>query len=139
MKTTIFKSGWRVALEALDWSRTVFITLTCPYKRWSSENQKLKNIEIVNIQDAGYYVLAKFVDDEKTEIHITAYKVSTYFVALIPANKFQVPEQNTIFTPGGVLHTNNYQKGTWRIMLSEGPVEEMKLKRGGTSFGFIIG
>ena len=62
-----------------------------------------------------------------------------YFFALMPTNIFEVPEQHTIFTPGGVLHMNNYQKGTWRIMLSEGPVEEMKLKRGGKSFGFIIG
>ena len=26
-------------------------------------------------QDAGHYILAKFADDQKTEIHITAFKV----------------------------------------------------------------
>jgi len=88
------------------------------------EFHSFHHIDMPLQQDAGHYILAKFADDQKTEIHITAFKV---------------PEQHTIFTPGGVLHTNNYQQGTWRIMLAEGPVTEMKLRRGGNSFGFTIG
>ena len=72
----------------------------------------------------------------------------------------------TVYTPGGIIHTNNYQvctvlvlseclintfrdeviryamyylqKGTWRVMLSEGTVSEYKLIKHGNPFGFNI-
>jgi len=83
-----------------------FAHLDCPFER---------------IGDSGYYVLAKFNDEEKTELEITA---------------FQVPRRHTVFTPAMVIHTNNYLRGEWRTMLSDDPVTEVKLHRGGEQFTF---
>jgi hypothetical protein len=41
----------------------------------------------------------------------------------------QVPVRHTLYTPGGVMHTNNHLRGTWRTMLSDGPVHIAKLMR----------
>jgi len=87
------------------------------------EYHEFDHIDMPLQQDSGYFVLGKFANKEKTVLHVTAFKVGEFC---------------TIFTPGGVLHTNNYQKGTWRIMLSEGPVSEYKLIRRGQPCGFDI-
>jgi len=72
---------------------------------------------------SGYFVLAKFTDGSKTTIEITA---------------FQVPTRHTIYTPGGVLHTNNYLKGTWRTMLADGPIDEGKIEKDGQPLRFTF-
>jgi hypothetical protein len=43
-----------------------------------------------------------------------------------------------VFTPGGVLHTNNYLQGTWKTLLSDGPIKEAKLERAGGQFRFTM-
>jgi len=83
-----------------------FAHLDCPFER---------------IGESGYYVLAKFNDEERTELEITA---------------FQVPRRHTVFTPAMVIHTNNYLRGCWRTMLSDDPVNEVKLHRGEEQFTF---
>ena len=45
--------------------------------------------------------------------------------------------RHTVYTPGGVLHTNNYLRGTWRTMLSNGFVNEAKMEKNGKPFRFI--
>ena len=46
-------------------------------------------------EDSGVLVLAKFADDQETEMHITA---------------FRIPPLQTIHIPAGVIHSNNYLK-----------------------------
>jgi len=75
------------------------------------------------MKKSGHFLLAKWLDDAKTSIEITA---------------FQVPTRHTIYTPGGVMHTNNYLKGTWRTMLADGPIDEGKVEQGGKPLKFII-
>jgi len=64
--------------------------------------------------DPGYWVVAKWADEEETELHVTA---------------FIVPIRHTVYTPGGVIHTNSFLKGTWRTMLSDGAINEAALVR----------
>jgi len=75
------------------------------------------------MKKSGHFILAKWLDDAKTSIEITA---------------FQVPTRHTIYTPGGIMHTNNYLKGTWRTMLADGPIDEGKVEKGGKPLKFII-
>ena len=49
----------------------------------------------------------------------------------------KVPTRHTVYTSGGVLHTNNYLRGTWRTMLSNGFVNEAKIEKNGKPFRFI--
>jgi len=76
------------------------------------------------MKKSGYFVLAKWLDDARTSMEITA---------------FQVPTRHTIYTPGGVVHTNNYLKGTWRTMLADGPIDEGKIEKNGQPLRFTFG
>ena len=38
--------------------------------------------------------------------------------------------RHTLYIPAGVIHSNDYLKGTWRTMLSDGPVDHAHLYRG---------
>lgn len=51
--------------------------------------------------DSGFFILGKM---EKDVLHLTAFKV---------------PTRHTIYVPQGVIHSNDYLKGTWRTMLSD--------------------
>ena len=51
--------------------------------------------------DSGFFVIGKYQDDL---LHLTGFKV---------------PTRHTIYVPGGVIHSNDYLKGTWRTMLSD--------------------
>ena len=51
--------------------------------------------------DSGYFVIGKMVDDK---LYLTGFKV---------------PTRHTVYVPGGVIHSNDYLKGTWRTMLSD--------------------
>ncbi|VDI70778.1 switch-associated protein 70 [Mytilus galloprovincialis] len=53
-------------------------------------------------EDSGLFILAKYMDNG--EFHITA---------------FRLPVRHTLYVPGGVIHPNDYLKGTWRTMLSD--------------------
>jgi len=75
------------------------------------------------MKNSGHFVLASFTDDDKTNMEITA---------------FQVPTRHTIYTPGGVVHTNNYLKGTWRTMLADGPINEGKIEKNGEPLRFTF-
>ena len=59
-------------------------------------------------------------------------------VDFVPILMFKVPTRHTIYTPGGVMHTNNYLKGTWRTMLADGPIDEGKVEKDGKPLKFII-
>jgi len=76
-----------------------------------------------SIRESGHYILAKWTDDERTALQITAFKV---------------PARHTVYTPPMVIHTNNYLRGTWRTMLSDEPVYEAKMLKGKTPFHFNI-
>jgi len=76
---------------------------------------------------SGHYVLAKF----------TGFPASFHLLCL-QITAFQVPQRHSVFTPGGVLHSNNYLRGTWRTMLSDQNIQEAKLEKGGKQFSFKI-
>jgi len=76
-----------------------------------------------NFLETGHFILAKFLEEDPDSLEITA---------------FMVPNQSTIYTPGGVMHTNNYLQGTWRTMLADGPINEAKMYRNDEKFNFII-
>lgn len=76
---------------------------------------------------SGHYVLAKF----------TGFPAPMSLLCL-EITAFQVPQRHSVFTPGGVLHSNNYLRGTWRTMLSDQDIHEAKLEKGGKQFSFKI-
>ena len=51
--------------------------------------------------DSGYFIIGKMLDQT---LYLTAFKV---------------PTRHTLYLPGGIIHSNDYMKGTWRIMLSD--------------------
>ena len=51
--------------------------------------------------DSGYFIIGKMLDQT---LHLTAFKV---------------PTRHTLYLPGGLIHSNDYMKGTWRTMLSD--------------------
>jgi len=75
------------------------------------------------MKTSGYYMLAKWLNVEKTTIAITG---------------FQVPTRHTVMTPKDVLHTNNYLKGTWRTMLADGFINEGKMFKAGHPISFTF-
>eukprot|EP00092_Neocalanus_flemingeri_P009534 GFUD01010262.1.p1 GENE.GFUD01010262.1~~GFUD01010262.1.p1 ORF type:complete len:499 (-),score=133.69 GFUD01010262.1:90-1586(-) len=102
-ETWVLGGGGGAALETHNFSH-----LDCP---------------LTPMKKSGYFVMAKFVDDARTSIEITA---------------FQVPTRHTIYTPGGVVHSNNYLKGTWRTMLADGPIDEGKIEKNGQPLRFTF-
>jgi len=78
---------------------------------------------LIPMKKSGYFVLAKFLNEEETKIAITG---------------FQVPTRHTVLTPKDVLHTNNYLRGTWRTMLADGFINEGKLFKAGSPLTFTF-
>lgn len=72
---------------------------------------------------SGHFVLARWTNEDKTDIEMTAFKV---------------PLRRTIFTPAGTMHTRNYLRGTWRSLLSKAPVNVAKLQVMDEPCGLII-
>ena len=69
------------------------------------ERHGFHHLDCPLVEDSGYFVIGKMVKDGDTkELHVTA---------------FIIPTNHTIFVPGGTIHSNDYQKGTWRTMLSD--------------------
>ena len=70
----------------------------------------------------GIFLLAKFIDDEETILHLTG---------------FQIPKKHCMYIPGDVIHINDYLKGTWRTMLSDAaPIDYAYLEKDGVRFHF---
>ncbi|VDI13950.1 switch-associated protein 70 [Mytilus galloprovincialis] len=66
------------------------------------EKHDFSHLDCPLSKDSGFFILAKYV--ENGDFHITA---------------FQLPVRHTLYCPGGVIHCNDYLKGTWRTMLSD--------------------
>jgi Ca2+-binding EF-hand superfamily protein len=81
------------------------------------ERHEFHHLDCPIEEDAGYFVMGKMVDDE---LHLTGFKV---------------PTRHTLYVPAGVIHSNDYLKGTWRTMLSDEAdidhVQLVKAKREG--------
>ena len=98
----------------------------------SLEHHEFQHIDcpITSMETSGHFVLAKFLNERKTKIAITGFKV---LILLFFKHKYcppyKVPTWHSLFTPSHVLHTNNYLRGTWRTMLSDQWVNEGKLER----------
>ena len=76
------------------------------------EVHEFSHLECPLYTNSGYFILGKMVDND---LHLTA---------------FMVPTQHTLYIPGGVIHSNDYLRGTWRTMLSaEMEVREAKLMK----------
>ena len=73
---------------------------------------------------SGVFVIAKFLDKSETQIELTG---------------FVIPQEETLWVPPDVIHTNNYLKGKWNTMLNmDKPIEEVKLVREGKNFSFTF-
>ncbi|CAC5425133.1 SWAP70 [Mytilus coruscus] len=66
------------------------------------EKHDFSHLDCPLSEDSGFFILAKFMDNG--DFHITA---------------FRLPVRHTLYVPGGVIHCNDYLKGTWRTMLSD--------------------
>ena len=86
------------------------------------ERHDFSHVDCPIDRDNGILILAKFVDSDKTILHITG---------------FHIPQRHCIFIPGGTIHTNDYLKGKWRTMLSDAtPVDHVFLEKDGKKFWF---
>jgi len=67
--------------------------------------------------DSGVFVIGKFSGEGESELHLSG---------------FIIPPLHTLVLPGGVIHSNDYLKGTWRTMLSDAgsPIDHVHLHRG---------
>ena len=73
---------------------------------------------------SGVFVIGKFLDAAETKIELTG---------------FVIPQGETLWVLPGVIHTNNYLKGTWNTMLNlEEDIETVKLMREGESIIFTF-
>ena len=81
------------------------------------ERHEFAHLDMPMKADNGVFVFIKFVDDEETCVHISG---------------FRIPVRHTLYIPGGVIHTNDYLKGTWRTMLSDAgpPIDHVHLHKG---------
>ena len=59
--------------------------------------------------DQGIFVMGKFLNEEETEIELTG---------------FVIPRGETLWVPGGTIHTNNYLKGNWTTMLAGEKIDD---------------
>ena len=79
------------------------------------EKHDFSHVDCPKDRENGIFVLAKFVDEEESILHLTG---------------FQIPPHHCPFIPGGTIHINDYLKGTWRTMLSDGaPIDYVYLEK----------
>ena len=93
-----------------------------PRDKWGAggagfERHEFSHLDCPLNTDNGIFVFLKFLDEEETRVHISA---------------FRIPIRHTLYIPGGVIHTNDYLKGTWRTMLSDAgpPIDHVHLRKG---------
>ena len=89
------------------------------------ERHEFSHLDCPLEEDNGVFVFLKFDDEEQSVIHVSA---------------FNIPVRHTVYIPGGVIHTNDYLKGTWRTMLSNAgpPIDHVHLYRGSSKFNFAF-
>ena len=86
------------------------------------ERHDFSHVDCPLDKDNGVLILAKFVNEEETIMHITG---------------FHIPQRHCIFIPGGTIHINDYLKGTWRTMLSDAaPIDYVFLEKDDNNFSF---
>ena len=78
------------------------------------ERHDFTHLDMPSSTRNGWFVLAKFNDQEETELHLTAFKI---------------PEKQTLLIPPNVIHSNDYLQGEWRTMLADADIDRVKLKR----------
>ena len=83
------------------------------------ERHQFSHLDCPLKEDSGIFVFLKFVDEKETCVHISA---------------FRIPVRHTLYIPSGVIHTNDYLRGTWRTMLSNAgpPIDHVHLQKGST-------
>ena len=86
------------------------------------ERHAFSHVDCPMDSDNGIFVLAKFVDEEESILHLTG---------------FRIPLNHCILIPGYVIHINDYLKGTWRTMLSDAaPIDYVFLEKEDKRFHF---
>ena len=76
------------------------------------ERHAFPHLDCPLTNDSGFFILGKFIENE---LHITA---------------FRIPERRTLYIPGNCIHSNDYLRGTWRTMLSDGCcIDHVHLKK----------
>ena len=68
------------------------------------ERHEFAHLDCPFQEDSGFFILGKFSEQDKNELHLTAFKI---------------PVQHTIYVPPLTIHSNDYLKGKWRTMLSD--------------------
>ena len=77
------------------------------------EKHEFSHLDCPMDEDNGHFILSKFSDEGN--FHITAFKV---------------PQRHTLYVPPGVIHSNDYLRGTWRTMLSdEAEIDHVQLMK----------
>ena len=77
-----------------------------------------------DMDKSGVFVIGKFLDESETRLELTG---------------FSIPRGETLWIPGGVIHTNNYLRGKWNTMLKiNEPIEAVKLHRDNEDFFFTF-
>ncbi|CAF1452091.1 unnamed protein product, partial [Didymodactylos carnosus] len=61
---------------------------------------------------SGRFILGKFSEEDKSELHLTA---------------FIIPTKHTLYVPPYTIHSNDYLEGRWRTMLSDGDIDRVIL------------
>ena len=77
-----------------------------------------------DLDKSGVFVIGKFLDESETRLELTG---------------FSIPRGETLWIPGGVIHTNNYLRGKWNTMLSiSEPIEAVELLRDNKNFSLTF-
>ena len=77
-----------------------------------------------DMDKSGVFVIGKFLDESETRLELTG---------------FSIPRGETLWIPGGVIHTNNYLRGKWNTMLSiSEPIEAVELLRDNKNFSLTF-
>ena len=79
------------------------------------ERHKFSHLDVPLDSDSGLFVIGKFMDEDETILHVTG---------------FRIPAKHCMLLPGGIPHSNDYLKGTWRTMLSDSaPIDYVHLEK----------
>ena len=77
-----------------------------------------------DMDKSGVFVIGKFLDESETRLELTG---------------FSIPRGETLWIPGGVIHTNNYLRGKWNTMLNiSEPIEAVELLRHNKNFSLTF-
>ena len=86
------------------------------------ERHRFSHLDCPLDYDNGTFVMGKFMDEEETVLRLTGFKI---------------PARHCMLLPGGIVHCNDYLKGTWRTMLSDAaPIDYVYLEEDDERFHF---